>query len=133
MPTLLNAIEQVDDNTVRFRLNQPEAPFLNIMATDFASILSKEQAEQMLAAGTPEQLDQAPSGTGPFQLVAYQKDAVIRYKANPDYWEGKAAIDDLVFAITPDAERPQAEARGRRMPRHALSESVRRSRPEGQC
>ncbi len=102
-PTLLKSIEKVDDNTVRFSLNQPEAPFLNIMATDFASILSKEQADQMLAAGTPEQLDQTPSGTGPFQLVAYQKDAVIRYKAHPDYWEGKAAIDDLVFAITPDA------------------------------
>ena len=28
---------------------------------------------------------------------------MIRYKANPDYWEGKAALDDLVFAITPDA------------------------------
>jgi dipeptide transport system substrate-binding protein len=28
---------------------------------------------------------------------------VIRYKANPDYWQGKAPIDDLIFAITPDA------------------------------
>ncbi len=102
-PTLLKSVEKVDDSTVRFQLSQPEAPFLNILATDSYSILSKEQADQMMAAGTPEQLDQTPSGTGPFQLVAYQKDAVIRYKAHPDYWEGKAAIDDLVFAITPDA------------------------------
>ncbi len=28
---------------------------------------------------------------------------MIRYKANPDYWAGKQPIDDLVFAITPDA------------------------------
>ena len=28
---------------------------------------------------------------------------MIRYKANADYWAGKAAIDNLVFAITPDA------------------------------
>jgi dipeptide transport system substrate-binding protein len=102
-PTLLKSVEKVDDNTVKFTLNTPEAPFLNIMATDSYSILSAEQADQMLKAGTPEQLDQTPSGTGPFQLVAYQKDAVIRYKAHPDYWEGKAAIDDLVFAITTDA------------------------------
>jgi dipeptide transport system substrate-binding protein len=27
---------------------------------------------------------------------------VIRYKAHPDYWQGKEAIDDLVYAITPD-------------------------------
>jgi dipeptide transport system substrate-binding protein len=56
----------------------------------------------MLEAGSPETVDLEPVGTGPFQLVNYQKDAVIRYKANPDYWAGKAAIDDLVFAITID-------------------------------
>ncbi len=52
--------------------------------------------------GTPEQFDQIPVGTGPFQFVNYQKDAVIRYKAFADYWRGKAKIDDLVYAITPD-------------------------------
>ena len=36
-------------------------------------------------------------------LVQYQKDAIVRYKAFPEYWGGKAKIDDLVFSITPDA------------------------------
>ena len=53
--------------------------------------------------GTPEQFDQVPVGTGPFSFVAYQKDAVIRYKANKDYYGEKPLVDDLVFAITPDA------------------------------
>jgi dipeptide transport system substrate-binding protein len=52
--------------------------------------------------GTPEQFDQVPVGTGPFQFVAYQKDAVIRFKANANYYGGKPKIDDLVYAITPD-------------------------------
>ena len=43
-----------------------------------------------------------PVGTGPFQFVDYQLDAVIRYAAHPDYFKGKEKIDDLVFAITPD-------------------------------
>lgn len=73
------------------------------LGMDFASIHSAEYADAMLKAGTPEKLDLLPVGTGPFQLVAYQPDAVIRFKANPDYWAGKAPIDDLVFAITPDA------------------------------
>jgi dipeptide transport system substrate-binding protein len=102
MPNLLKAVEKVDDLTVRFVLNEPEAPFLANMAMDFASILSAEYADQMLEAGSPETVDLNPVGTGPFQLVNYQKDAVIRYKAHPDYWAGKAAIDDLVFAITID-------------------------------
>ncbi len=103
MPDLIKEIVKVDDLTVKFVLNRPEAPMLANMAMDFASIMSKEYADAMLAAGTPEMLNQAPIGTGPFQFVAYQKDAVIRYAANADYWAGKAAIDDLVFAITPDA------------------------------
>ena len=102
MPNLLAAVEKVDDMTVTFKLNAPNAPFLANLGMDFASILSAEYADQMLEAGTPETVDLKPVGTGPFQLVNYQKDAVIRYKANPDYWAGKAAIDDLVFAITID-------------------------------
>ena len=103
MQDLLKSIEKVDDYTVKFVLNRPEAPMIANLAMDFASIQSKEYADAMLAAGTPEMLNQEPIGTGPWSFVAYQKDAVIRYKANPDYWEGKPAIDDLVFAITPDA------------------------------
>ena len=102
MPNLLAAIEKVDDLTVTFKLKAPTAPFLANLGMDFASVLSAEYADQMLEAGTPETVDLNPVGTGPFQLVNYQKDAVIRYKANPDYWAGKAAIDDLVFAITID-------------------------------
>ncbi len=103
MPDLIKEIVKVDDNTVKFVLNRPEAPMIANLAMDFASITSSEYADKMMAAGTPDVVDQKPVGTGPFQLVAYQKDAVIRYKANPDYWPGKAAIDNLVFAITPDA------------------------------
>ncbi len=100
---LLDKIEKVDDMTVRFHIKQPDATFIPVLSMDFASILSAEYADAMLKAGTPDNVDQNPVGTGPFQLVNYQKDAVIRYKANPDYFEGKAKLDNLVFAITPDA------------------------------
>lgn len=99
----LKAIEKVDDYTVRFVLNKPEAPFLSNLAMQFAGIQSKEYADAMLKAGTPEKVDQEPIGTGPYYLVQYQKDAIVRFRAFPEYYQGKAAIDDLVFAITPDA------------------------------
>ena len=103
MPKLLKSIDKIDDYTVKFTLNQPEAPFLANLAMPYAAIQSKEYALAMLKAGTPEKLDQEPIGTGPFYLVQYQKDAILRYKAFPSYWAGKAKIDDLVYAITPDA------------------------------
>lgn len=103
MPDLLESIEKVDDMTVRFKLKQPEAPFLANLAMPFASIVSKEYADKLQADGNQAQLNQQPVGTGPFKFVGYQQDAVIRYQAHPDYWGGKQPIDDLVFAITPDA------------------------------
>src|SRR4029078_465509 len=102
MPKLLKSVEEVDEYTVKITLTQPEAPFLSDLAMPFAAIQSKEYADAMLKAGTPEKIDQDPIGTGAFYLVQYQKDAVIRYKAFPQYWAGKAKIDDLVYAITPD-------------------------------
>ncbi len=65
--------------------------------------MSKEYADKLQADGKMNQMNQMPLGTGPFTFVAYQQDAVIRYKANADYWGGKQKIDDLVFAITTDA------------------------------
>jgi dipeptide transport system substrate-binding protein len=103
MPKLIKSLTKVDDHTVKFVLEHPEAPFLSNLAMEYAGVQSKEYADAMLKAGTPEKIDQEPIGTGPFSLVQYQKDAVIRYKAFPQFWGGKAKIDDLVFAITPDA------------------------------
>jgi dipeptide transport system substrate-binding protein len=103
MPDLLKEIVKVDDHTVKFVLNRPEAPMIANLGMDFASIVSKEYADKLEAGGNKEDLNQKPVGTGPFKFVAYQKDAVIRYKAHDDYWDGRAMIDDLVFAITTDA------------------------------
>lgn len=103
MPKLLKSVDKIDDYTVKIVLNTPEAPFLSNLAMQYAGVQSKEYAIAMLKAGTPEKIDQEPVGTGPFMMVQYQKDAIIRYKAFPQYWAGKAKIDDLIFSITPDA------------------------------
>lgn len=103
MPDLIKSIEKVDDYTVVFNLNKPESPFIANMAMAFASIHSAEYADNMMKAGTPDEFDQKPIGTGPFVFVSYQKDSMIRFQAFDKYWMGRAKIDKLVFAITPDA------------------------------
>src|SRR6185312_12797887 len=94
---------KVDDNTVKLTLKTPNAPMLANLAMDFASIVSKEYADQLMKDGHPEDFNQKPVGTGPFVFVDYQKDAAARYKANPDYWGDKPKLDNLVIAIVPDA------------------------------
>jgi len=103
MPDLIGSVEAVDDMTVKFTLTRPEAPMIANLAMDFASIVSKEYADAMMEAGTPEMLNQQPIGTGPFAFQAYQKDAVIRYLPHADYWNDPSDLDALIFAITPDA------------------------------
>lgn len=99
---LIDSVTALDEMTVAFRLTRPSASFLAVLAMDFASVLSAEYAAEMMAAGTPERLDRNPVGTGPFMIVQYQRDALIRYVANRAYWDGAPAIDNLVFAIVPD-------------------------------
>lgn len=103
MPKYLKEIVKVDDLTVKFVLNEPNAPMLANLAMDFATIMSKEYADKLAADGKKEELSTKPIGTGPFQFVDYQLDSTIRYQAFPDYWKGKRNIDDLIFAITTDA------------------------------
>ncbi|MGE7993732.1 ABC transporter substrate-binding protein [Pseudomonas sp. NPDC089554] len=101
--SLIKSIEAPEPTTVRFTLTHADATFLATLSMGFASIYSAEYADKLLKAGTPEKLNSEPVGTGPFMLQRFQKDAVVRYRANPDYFDGKPQVDPLIYAITPDA------------------------------
>lgn len=103
LPELIKQIEAPDPLTVRFTLDHPDATFLATLSMGFASIYSAEYADQLFKVGTPEKLNSQPIGSGPFVFGRFQKDANIRYRANPDYFAGKPAVDPLIFTITPDA------------------------------
>ncbi len=103
MPALLQAVEKVDDHTVRITLQRPEAAFLaNLAMAAIGSVYPAEYGRQLLKAGRLDQLNSQPVGSGPFVFKSYQKDAVIRYTANPAYWDGQPLVDNLIFAITSD-------------------------------
>ncbi|GIU24337.1 ABC transporter substrate-binding protein [Shewanella schlegeliana] len=96
-------IEKIADDEVVFHLNQADASFLSNLATGFSVILSKEYADNLLAQGTPELLDRDPVGTGPFQLVKYVKNELIRYHRNDNFWRTLPEFEQLVFNITPQS------------------------------
>ncbi|WEY38593.1 ABC transporter substrate-binding protein [Paraburkholderia sp. SUR17] len=101
---LIAKVEKVDPYTVRFTLNEVNAPFIQNLAMEFASILSAEYGDQLLKAGKAADINQYPVGTGPFIFRSYTKDATIRFDGNPDYWKpGAVKISKLIFSITPDA------------------------------
>jgi dipeptide transport system substrate-binding protein len=126
-PIFSRSIERVDDMTVKFVLNRPEAPFIANLAMDFASIVSRRYADQLEADGRKEQLNTAAVGTGPFQFVNYQQDAVIRYQASSGLLGGRRRSTTWSSPSRP-TPRPLPEAAGRRVPRDALPEP---GRPRG--
>lgn len=77
LPDLISEVKKVDDTPFSLCLRALKPLFVSNLAMDFASILSKEYADNMLKAGTPENVDLEPIGTGPFQLQQYQKDSRI--------------------------------------------------------
>jgi dipeptide transport system substrate-binding protein len=106
----LKSVAKTDDMTVVFELKTPQAPLLSALSVQPFSIASAEYAAAMDKAGTPDQLDLNPIGTGPFQLVQYSKDSMVRFRAFAEFWgkaggmpERAAKVDSMVFAITPDA------------------------------
>lgn len=103
MGNLIKEIVKVDDMTVKFVLDHPEAPIIANMAMAFASIQSAEYGNKLIKESKLGDLNQMPVGTGPFQFVGYKKDSVIRYAKNTSYWGEPAKIDNLVFSITTDA------------------------------
>ncbi len=102
MGKLIKTINKADNHTIEITLNKTEAPFIANMAMTFMSIHSKEYADQLLKEGKPENIDQFPVGTGPFVFRSYEKDTIIRFEHNADYFRGAPKIDKLVFSITPD-------------------------------
>ena len=98
------AIEKKDPYTIILKLKENDASFLQSLAMSFASIVSAEYANKLVASGKATEFNQKPVGTGPFIFKSYQKDSVIRFDGNKDYWrKGEVLVDKLVFAITTDA------------------------------
>ncbi|BBO60450.1 ABC transporter substrate-binding protein [Mycoavidus sp. B2-EB] len=102
LPERVQAIQKLGPNTIRFTLKKPDATFLSVLTMGFASIYSAEYADQLLKANRFSDFNLEPVGTGPFKLRNYQRDALIRYDRNPQYWGARPQIDQLIYAITPD-------------------------------
>jgi dipeptide transport system substrate-binding protein len=114
----LQSIEKADDYTVVFHLKSPLAPLLPSLSMQPFSIMSAEYAAALEKSGKLDDLDRELIGTGPFSFVQYQKDAVVRFRAFPDFWgktggqaDRAAKVDNLVFVITRDPSVRYAKLR----------------------
>ncbi len=90
---IINETQVLDEYTVKFMLNAPYGPFMNLLASVYSYIVSP--------TATPEDrfIDLETEnlvGTGPFIYDFFGEDN-ITLSANPHYWGDKPKIDKLIF------------------------------------
>jgi cationic peptide transport system substrate-binding protein len=56
----VKSIKKLDDYTVEFRLNNPDASFLWHLATHYAPVLSAEYAANLIKSGNEDEIDRRP-------------------------------------------------------------------------
>ncbi len=87
---LITKVEKVDPYTVKFTLKEVNAPFIQNMAMEYASILSAEYGDQLLKAGKAADINQFPVGTGPFHLPQLYERRDDPLRRQSDYWKPNA-------------------------------------------
>ena len=91
-------MDVVNDDTLRFTLPGPNAPFLSSVAMVWQGIVSPAATKQYNCdAG------QHPVGTGPFKFVEAVRNDHITVDANTAYWGGRPKVDRIVFQIVPES------------------------------
>ncbi len=91
-------ISVLDDNTLRFTLPEPNAPFLTNLAMVWTGIMSPAATKKYNCDAS-----QHPVGTGPFRFVEAVRNDHITVEANPDYWGGRPKVDRITFKIVPES------------------------------
>lgn len=95
----VKSIRKINNYTVEFKLNTPDASFLWHLATHYAPVLSKEYADNLLKARRQEQLDWKPVGTGPYYLDDYQSGQFVRLQRHDNYRKGKPRMQEVVVDL----------------------------------
>ena len=78
----VNAIQVVDDSTVRFELKETFEPFLGLLCTQYANIVPKEAVEKY---GTD--FRNHPVGCGPFQFAFWYENIALVFHKNKNYFQ----------------------------------------------
>ncbi|MFX1470447.1 MAG: ABC transporter substrate-binding protein, partial [Promethearchaeota archaeon] len=107
---IINDVVKVDNDTIRFELNDVYGPFMDLLCYTSSSILTDTYYN--ITGGIVE-LDGDIIGTGPFELEYYEEDVEVYCRAYKNYWRGRAQIDKLIYVgITDDVDRNTALAAG---------------------
>ncbi len=100
---LITGIDKKDDYTIVVHIKQKWAPFVASFFTMSGTpypILPKHLLSSMPDINHAD-YNNKPIGTGPFQVVSYEKGSLIKFVANPHYWRGAPKLKEIDYHIIP--------------------------------
>lgn len=96
----LATVEAVDELTVRFTLCQPDVAFPSKVAFSAFGIQSSDYLDE---TGGGADLVEAPVGTGPYRLEAWERGSQMVMARNDDYWGEAPPFETVVFRWSEEA------------------------------
>ncbi|HEY8447905.1 MAG TPA: ABC transporter substrate-binding protein [Thermomicrobiales bacterium] len=105
--TAITAVEAVDPQTVRFVLSEPQAFFLEALATGWSVVLSKKSLDDN--NGDLRRVVDYP-GTGPYRFKEYTPGVRWVVERNPNYWNPNVPYLDAIERITIPAAKDRGTA-----------------------
>ncbi len=94
---MVKSVTAADGQTVKFELDEPFGPFLDILTHPSLSVMPKEA---VTAAGSD--FARHPVGTGPFKFVSWQSDQGVVLERNPGYWMGSPHLSRVIIRPIPE-------------------------------
>ena len=101
----IESITKLNDRTIVVRLKQPYAPFISDFFTP-AGYNNFVILPSHLLARYPDinraAFNTMPVGLGPYRVVHYEADNLIRFEANPRYWRGAPGLRTVEIHVVPN-------------------------------
>lgn len=98
----VDSVEAVDNTTVVFHLNTPDASLVAMLGWNNTFVLPKHIYDNGQDWSENDATLNHPIGSGPFKFVEYTRGSSLVLEANDDYFGGRPQLDRLVYSIIPD-------------------------------
>ena len=99
---LISQVETPDDSTVVLHLSEPDSTLLYNLSDGVFGIVPY---------GSDKSFNRFPVGSGPFRFVSQAQDSQVTIDRNDNYWGERARVEQVRFAIVPDATTRALELR----------------------
>ncbi|TQR18343.1 ABC transporter substrate-binding protein [Psychrobacillus soli] len=96
--SMIEEINAVDENTVEFKLVEPQATFLANLGMHAFGIISPDAIKKY-----GEKINENPVGTGPFVFESWNPNDSVTLVKNKEYWLSEfPKLDKLIYKVIPD-------------------------------